>query len=142
MTSLSPEAVLLTSDTDQLTKGQSLSANSTPKCAHHHYHNVRINGSEYEHIWQSPLPTYPTLTKTDLCTMKAKHNREPCLHSTFKDDNRKTEEVTRTMYITSMDLFTGRAKVKDASPYETCRYTTLPTKGHARNHSSHQDLLL
>jgi hypothetical protein len=132
-----PEAVHLTSDVDH-PKGQSLSANSTPKCMHHHYHNVKINGSDYEHIWQSPLPTYPTL-KTE--PSKPKYNREPT-YTTFKGDNR--QDSVRPMYITSMDLFTGRAKFKDTSPYETCRYTTLPLKGHTRNNScsKHQDLLL
>ncbi|ELT99359.1 hypothetical protein CAPTEDRAFT_211886 [Capitella teleta] len=145
VTTALPETVHLTSDTDHA-KGQSLSANSTPKCMHHHYHNVKINGNDYEHIWQSPLPTYPypPVMKPDItCSVNAKHNRGEPTHTTFKVDNRQTDCV-RPMYITSMDLFTGRAKVKETSPYETCRYSTLPTKGHTRNNScsKHQDLLL
>lgn len=146
VTALPPEAVHLTSDTtDLLHKGQSVSANSTPRCHHHHIHNVKINGNDYEHIWESTIP-YPSgnsgTLKADLST-KAKHNREPS-YTTFKIDNRQKDSV-RPMYVTSMDLFTGRAKVKETSPYETCRYSTLEKARGLTKHNScsrHQDLLL
>lgn len=139
-----PEATHLTSDMEG--KGQPNSENSTPKCRHQHHHNVKVNGNDYEHIWEAPLP-FPLGTatfKADItCSVHAKHHREPS-YTTFKIDNRQKDSV-RPMYITSMDLFTGRAKMKEAAPYETCRYSSLDrTKGINRNIScpKHHDLLL
>ena len=140
-----PQTKLDLGNGDYITNGGGgkKSGSTNPSLCHHH-HAVKVDGNDYEHIWEAPtfsIPKGATIKADITCSVHAKHLREPS-YTTFKMDNHFKETTQKSNHINGLDLFPARAKITDASN-ENCRYSTLPNKNSQKQgRANQQDLLL